>query len=311
MSQKISQTTSHILMIRPVKFGFNTQTAGSNAFQNPDAIKAEAITQAEALKEFDHFAKTLQQAGIYVHIVEDTPDPHTPDSIFPNNWVSFHADGEVFLYPMQAENRRLERRMDILEGLENTFFVKKPYNDLSNWEQKNRFLEGTGSLILDRPNKIAYACLSPRADMELLTIFGQKTGYQMVIFDALDRQNKPIYHTNVVMCVGDFFAVICAEAIPEYGRENVLKTLENSGKEVVKISLTQLENFAGNMLQLQNEEGKTYLVMSERAYKSLETTQIQVLEKYTSLLYAPLTTIENNGGGSARCMLAEVFLPKK
>lgn len=305
------QTTSHLLMIRPVKFGFNTQTAGSNSFQNPDAIKAEEITQAEALKEFDNFVQILQNAGINVHVVEDTPTPHTPDSIFPNNWVSFHNDGTIFLYPMQAENRRLERRMDILESLEKNFVIQKPYEDLSDWEQKGKFLEGTGSLILDREHKIAYCCLSPRADMELLTIFGQKTGYQMVIFDALDRQGKPIYHTNVVMCVGDKFAVICAECIPEYGRENVIKTLQNSGKEVVDISLAQLENFAGNMLQVQNNAGKTYLIMSERAFKSLTQSQILTLEKYTSLLYAPLTTIENNGGGSARCMLAEVFLPEK
>ncbi len=307
----MTQTTSHILMIRPVKFGFNTQTAGSNSFQNPDAIKSEEITQVQALQEFDNFAKTLQNAGINVHIVEDTLSPHTPDSIFPNNWVSFHANGEVFLYPMQAENRRLERRMDILENLEKTFSIKKPYTDLSNWEQENKFLEGTGSLILDRTHKIAYACLSPRADMTLLTIFGKKTGYLMVIFDALDRQGKPIYHTNVVMCVGDTFAVICAECIPDYGRENVLKTLENSGKEIVQISMAQLENFAGNMLQVQNNVGKTYLIMSQRAFESLTQDQINTLEKHTTLLYAPLTTIENNGGGSARCMLAEIFLPKK
>ncbi|MCU0443784.1 MAG: arginine deiminase-related protein [Microscillaceae bacterium] len=302
--------TSQILMIRPVRFAFNTQTAESNSFQNPQAIAEAEKTQAQALQEFDAMVANLRQRGVEVWVYNDTPEPHTPDSIFPNNWVSFHQDGKIILYPMYAPNRRLERRTDIIEDLKGTFAVQEVV-DLSHFEAQNHFLEGTGSLIFDRVNRIAYACLSPRADKMMLKMFGEKFDYEMIIFDALDRQGKPIYHTNVVMCLGDNFAVICDECIPNaQQREIVLDTLSKTGKEVVSITMTQLENFAGNMLNITTIEDEHLLVMSERAYRSLNAEQIATLEKYATMVYSSLATIENNGGGSARCMMAEVFLPK-
>lgn len=306
----MSGLTSHILMIRPVRFDFNTQTAESNAFQNPEAKKAAEITQNLALAEFDAMVAKLRNEGVEVIVFEDTIEPHTPDSIFPNNWVSFHEDGKVILYPMFAPNRRLERRKDILEKLKENFEISEIV-DLSDFENENLFLEGTGSLILDREKQIAYACISPRADKKLLEIFGEKFNFQMCVFDSVDSNGKAIYHTNVVMCLGDKFAVICADSIrDEAQRQEVLKTLADSGKEIILISYEQLENFAGNMLHIQNQKGESLLVMSKRAFRSLDKNQIQSLEKYAKIVYASLETIENNGGGSARCMMAEVFLKK-
>lgn len=303
-------TTSHIMMIRPVRFDFNTQTAESNSFQDQTAQTDAEITQAKALAEFDTFVTLLRNEGVNVWVFEDTPEPHTPDSIFPNNWVSFHEDGTVIVYPMYAPNRRLERRQDILEQLSLNFQIQE-VQDLSEYEEDNLFLEGTGSLILDRVHKVAYVCLSPRADAKLIQIFGQYYGYKMCIFDALDRAGKPIYHTNVVMCLGSTFAVICLECIPEIHRSKVKSFLTETGKEIIAISLEQLENFAGNMLHINNEQGESLLVMSERAFQALTSEQITHLSAHARLVHSPLTTIENNGGGSARCMMAEVFLPTK
>lgn len=303
--------TSHILMIRPVRFDFNTQTAASNAFQNASAKQDAQATQAAALQEFDTFVSRLRAEGVNVSVAEDTPEPHTPDSIFPNNWVSFHEDGSVILYPMYAPNRRLERRQDILDKLGRDYLISR-IEDLSDYEAKNLFLEGTGSLILDRENRIAYACLSPRADKKLLAEFGEQFGYEMMIFDSVDRGGKQIYHTNVVMCMGDRFVVICLDTIKSKAqREDVVEMFHKTGKEIVAISSEQMENFAGNMLHIANQKGESLLVMSERAYQSLLPAQVKTLEKYAKLVYSPLTVIENNGGGSARCMMAEVFLPKK
>jgi hypothetical protein len=305
------QNTADIMMIRPVRFNFNTQTAESNSFQNTQTIENENTTQNKALEEFDGMVNILRNKGVKVYVFEDTPEPHTPDSIFPNNWVSFHQNGSVILYPMQAPNRRLERRQDIIESLKQNFEIKE-VNDFSSAEKENIFLEGTGSLVFDRPNQIAYCCISPRADLKLAQRFCQQFGWNLVSFDALDKAGKPIYHTNVVMCVGDKFAVLCLDCVPdESQRKNLIENLEKSGKEVVLISFEQLENFAGNMLNIENEKGEKLLVMSERAYKSLNNTQIEILEKYATIVYAPLTTIENNGGGSARCMMAEIFLDRK
>lgn len=302
-----SQTTSTILMIRPVNFGFNEQTAGSNAFQNRNAEQQQV--QDRALKEFDNLVNVLRENDVEVIVVDDTPEPHTPDSIFPNNWVSFHQDGNVFLYPMMAENRRLERREDIIMDLEDEFKINRII-DLSRFEHEHKFLEGTGSMVLDRENKIAYACISPRTDRGLLAIFCEQTGYKEVSFNAFDEHAQPIYHTNVLMCIGSKFAVICLDSITDdYERNDVISILKLTHKEIINISFSQLNQFAGNMLELKNKAGESLLVMSENAYQSLNEDQKICLEKHCKLIHADIKTIENNGGGSARCMIAEVHLP--
>jgi len=302
------QATNHILMIRPVNFKFNEQTAGNNKFQQ------ESIQQNvhdKALKEFDDFVDVLRKNGVDVTIIDDTLQPETPDSIFPNNWVSFHNDGEVVLYPMFSENRRAERRHDILESIGERFKVEK-VTDLSTHEAQDIFLEGTGSLVLDRDHKIAYACLSFRTNEIALEKFCQATGYTPVVFNAVDSTDYPIYHTNVMMCIGDQFAVICTDSIPDViEKENVLKSLTSHKKEIITISFEQMNKFAGNMLQVKNDKNENLLVMSEQAYLSLNEDQVTALSKFAKLVYAPLYTIESNGGGSARCMLAEVHLPAK
>jgi len=294
-------------MIRPVNFGYNEETAESNAFQNKDKNQQEV--QAKALSEFNGFVSVLRKNGVDVTVVDDTPQPYTPDSIFPNNWVSFHSDGNVFLYPMQAENRRLERREDIIAYLEDKFKVHH-IEDLSRFEVENKFLEGTGSMVLDRVNKIAYACLSPRTNKDVLGVFCQQSGYTSVCFDATDEHGKAIYHTNVLMCVGSKFAVICLDSISNpHEKVVVTESLKTTGKEIINISFAQMNRFAGNMLEVKNQLNETLIVMSESAFKVLETEQISTLEKYGKLVYSDIHTIENNGGGSARCMMAEVHLP--
>ncbi len=303
----MSQSTSNILMIRPVSFGFNEQTAVSNAFQNRDAD--QQAVQDKALAEFDGFVKTLRENGVNVTVIDDTPQPHTPDSIFPNNWVSFHADGSIFLYPMQAENRRLERREDIISNLADNFKVTRII-DLSRFEGEEKFLEGTGSMVLDRENKIAYACLSPRTDKEVLGLFCEQAGYRAISFEAADEHGKAIYHTNVLMCIGTRFAVICMDSIPNpHEKVVILESLRSSHKEIIEISFTQMNRFAGNMLEVKNKAGETLIVLSGNAYQALDEAQKTVLKKYGNLVYANINTIETNGGGSARCMMAEVHLP--
>lgn len=308
MSTNRSQTTSHLLMIRPLRFEFNAQTAVNNAFQVPDQDKDIALL---AQQEFDNFARLLQSNGIDVSIVNDSPEPHTPDSVFPNNWVSFHADGTVFLYPMFAENRRLERKPSVLEEIRKKFEIAELL-DLSTYESQDQFLEGTGSMVLDRSRKIAYACLSPRTHLLVLEEFARITGYHIVAFDAVDGNGLPIYHTNVMMCVADRYVVICLDSIrKKEQREMVEKEIIQSGKEIIPISLDQMQHFAGNMLQVENSGGEKFLVMSSQAYASLEAGQVAKLEEFNPILHSPLDNIEKNGGGSARCMLAEVFLPAK
>lgn len=298
--------TSQILMIRPVNFGFNEQTAESNAFQKSGE---QTEVQQKALQEFNAFVEVLRANEVDVLVIDDTPEPHTPDSIFPNNWISFHENGSVFLYPMQAENRRLERK--VFNTIKEVFPNLK-IHDLSYFEQQNRFLEGTGSLVLDRENKLAYACISPRTDPEIVTEFCRISGYQPVLFHAADQNGKAIYHTNVLMALGDQFAVICLDSIQNQTEKTTVKeALQQSGKEIIEISFEQMNAFAGNMLQLKNNYGESLLVMSETAFLSLNQTQIKTLEKYCRLIYSTLNTIETNGGGSARCMMAEVFLPVK
>lgn len=294
-------------MIRPVSFGFNEQTAESNAFQNRDADQQQV--QDKALEEFDGFVNMLRENGVNVIVIDDTPEPHTPDSIFPNNWVSFHSDGNVFLYPMQAENRRLERREDIVMQLEDEFKVSH-ITDLSRFEAEHKFLEGTGSMVLDRENKIAYACISPRTDRAVLALFCEQAGFSDVCFDAIDEHNKPIYHTNVLMCIGSRFAVICMDSIPNpHEKVVVTESLRSTHKEIIEISLDQMNRFAGNMLEVKNNAGETLIVMSANAYNSLLSEQKTSLQKYGRLVYADINTIETNGGGSARCMMAEVHMP--
>ncbi len=292
-------------MIRPAQFTFNAETAVNNAFQSANDTNA----QESALKEFDDFVDLLQQNGIDVTVIGDTKEPHTPDSIFPNNWISFHDDGRIVLYPMYASNRRLERKPHVIDQLKTKFGIKSQV-DLSSYENKNVFLEGTGSMVLDRENKIAYACLSQRTDLNVLKDFCIKLGYTPVSFIAIDAKDYPIYHTNVMMCVANQFVVICLDSIKDsQERKEVTAAIEKSGKEIVDISLDQMNHFAGNMLQVENDKGKNFLVMSSQAYRSLGHDQLLKIERYNPILHSSLDTIERNGGGSARCMMAEVFLP--
>ena len=294
-------------MIRPVNFGYNEETAESNAFQNKDKNQQEV--QEKALAEFNNFVAILRNHGVDVIVIDDNPEPYTPDSIFPNNWVSFHDDGNVFLYPMQAENRRLERREDIIAELEDNFKVHHIV-DLSRYEEENKFLEGTGSMVLDRVNKIAYACLSPRTDKDVLAIFCEQEDYTAVCFDAADEKGKAIYHTNVLMCVGTQFAVICLDSIPNpHEKVVVIEYLKSTQKEIIEITFEQMNQFAGNMLEVKTKNDETLIVLSKSAFKALDDVQIAILEQYGKLVYADIHTIENNGGGSARCMMAEVHLP--
>ncbi|HTI94237.1 MAG TPA: arginine deiminase-related protein [Puia sp.] len=303
------QTTSHLLMIRPVNFSFNAETAVNNAFQS--AATNDNDAQKKALEEFEGFAALLKNNGVDVTVIDDTPAPYTPDSIFPNNWVSFHGDGTVCLYPMYAQNRRLERKPEVLQQVSRKFDIQATL-DFSGYEEQGLFLEGTGSMVLDRDQKIAYAGLSPRTDQSVLLDFCNKMGYTPTAFTAVDGKGAPIYHTNVVMCVADRYVVVCLSSIPDAAeRESLIATIRKSGKDIVDISLSQLNHFAGNMLQVQNDKGEKLLVMSSQAYSSLELEQISRLTSFNRILHAPLTTIETNGGGSARCMLAEIFLEPK
>jgi hypothetical protein len=306
-----SQATSNILMIRPVRFGYNEQTAESNAFQNADfSARTKNNAQSEALVAFDDMVHKLRLAGVNVIVIDDTPEPRTPDSIFPNNWISFHNSGTIVLYPMQAENRRLERRQDIIDTLGNDFYINRII-DLSHFESENKFLEGTGSMVLDRRFKVAYACLSPRTNPDVLAEFALQMNYEVVSFNATDATGKQIYHTNVMMCIADMFAVICLEAIPDLDeRLTVRQLLEQTGRQIVEISLNQMNHFAGNMLQVNTQKGGQLLVMSTQAYQSLAHHQLDILDDFCNIFHTDLSVIEGNGGGSARCMMAEVHLKK-
>ncbi len=302
-------------MIRPVSFRMNEQTAVNNYYQQELSHLTRAEVQERALCEFDAFVDKLRAAGVNVIVVEDRPETDTPDSIFPNNWISFHANGTVVLYPMFAENRRKERRGDILDLLEEKGFVIKNVMDYTSAEEEGLFLEGTGSLVLDRERGLAYCALSPRADEELLIEFCEDFEYTPVIFRAyqsVEGARELIYHTNVMMAVTQRHVVICLDSIDDKEeRKHVEKRIRKSGKEVIAISEAQVEQFAGNMLQVQGAGGKPVTVMSRSAYDSLTEEQCSLLQKEGELLYSDLSTIEACGGGSARCMMAEVFLPRK
>ncbi len=285
-------------------------TAESNVFQDGSGATPEEQQQA-AEQEFDALVEALRGAGISVLVEDDTLEPHTPDSIFPNNWVSFHGDGRVVLYPMEAVNRRTERRVDIIERLVSEFgFQVTDVLDLSEHEAVGHYLEGTGSMVLDRRNRVAYACLSSRTQLDPLCDFAQRMDYDVVSFDAVDRNGIPIYHTNVLMNVGEALAVICAEAIVrEDQREAVLARLRDTGHDVVTLSFDQLEAFAGNMLELRNKDGERVLAMSSQAWDSLSAVQREVLRANARIVRSPIENIESSAGGSVRCMLAEVHLP--
>jgi len=302
------QTTSHILMIRPNHFDFNLETAVNNSFQINSGDKS---VPEKALIEFDQFVKTLTEHGVDITIVQDTADPYTPDSIFPNNWISFHSDGTICLYPMFAENRRKERKPSVLKQIDAKFELTNTI-DFTDHELRDQYLEGTGSMVLDRVQKIAYACLSIRTDENLLQQFCEEMGYTPIAFEAVNAEGIPIYHTNVMMCVADQYVVICLDSIPnEMEKKKLIQIINKTGKIIIPITIDQMNHFAGNMLQVENNIGKKYLVMSSQAYQSLTVEQVNKIQLYNEIIHSDISTIETNGGGSARCMMAEVFLPVK
>ena len=311
----MNQTTNSILMIRPVAFRMNEQTAVNNYYQKVIDDLLPATVNAKAQQEFDAFVAKLRAVGVDVIVVDDTIEPNTPDSIFPNNWISFHENGDVALYPMFAENRRQERRQELLDILEEKGFIIENIVDYTSAEEDGYFLEGTGSIVLDRANGKAYCALSPRADEELFIEFCEDFDLNPIIFEAFQTVNgerKLIYHTNVMMCLGETYAVICADAIDDKKeRKMVLDSLKGDEKEVILITEDQVNNFAGNMLEVKGANDRRYLVMSTSAYKSLTKKQIAQLEEHVTILSSSLDTIEACGGGSARCMMAEIFLPRE
>jgi len=299
------QTTSKVLMIRPLHFVFNAETAVNNTFQ----VRGDQDNLTEkAVKEFDTFVRSLRNEGIDVTVVDDSADPHTPDAIFPNNWISFHSSGIYCLYPMFAPNRRKERKSEVIDTVQEKFH----YNhliDFTGYESENLFLEGTGSMVLDREKRLAYACLSPRTNETVLHDFCNKLNYQAIVFHAVNESGQAIYHTNVMMCVGDRYVVVCLDSITDPSEKKYVEdSILSSGKEIIRISTHQMNHFAGNMLQLENERREKILVMSSAAWDVLLPDQREKLTKYNRILHTPLSQIETNGGGSARCMIAEIHL---
>lgn len=313
MSQQklLQQTTDTVFMVRPLRFDLNAETANTNYFQNTNKTETPQDIQNQALNEFNDFADLLKQAGVKVVVFDDTPEPHTPDSIFPNNWISTHRQPQKMLitYPMHATNRRTERRTDIIEHLKNKYNFTQITDFHTQNENQNTYLEGTGSLVLDRINRIAYACTSPRTNLTALKQWCKLTNYTPIHFEATDLNKKEIYHTNVMLCIGSNFAVICTESIKnETQKQNVIQSLEKTNHAIIDISLTQMSQFAGNMLQLHNTKKEPILVMSEQAYETLTPDQREMLGRYNHFIIpASIYTIEKYGGGSARCMLAEIF----
>jgi hypothetical protein len=304
---KFSQAPSTILMVRPAAFGFNQQTAGSNAFQQagnqPDIRRL-------ALDEFDRMVDTLVAHDIDVLVVEDSPTPERPDAIFPNNWISFHHDGRVVLYPMLAENRRLERSVEVVELIKKDFAIQEVI-DFSNYEAQAKYLEGTGSIVLDYVNGIAYANRSPRTDELVFLELCKQLGYKPILFNAVDESGQPIYHTNVLMCVGSEFAIVCLDAVrDDHDQEVLLDSFSKTGHQVVAISYAQMKAFAGNMMEVKTKGDEPIVLLSESAFNSLLPGQLQGINKHAEVLPLSIPTIERFGGGSVRCMVAGIFLPK-
>lgn len=306
---KFSQAPSSVLMVRPAAFGFNPQTAVSNAFQSKQADSSEEISK-KALQEFDQMVDSLRAHDIDVIVIEDTNTPQKPDAVFPNNWISFHGDGTVVLYPMMAENRRLERLNPVLESIRSKFTIQRVI-DLTDRENHNQYLEGTGSVVFDYWNKIAYACRSDRTNELVLKDLCQELGYNAIVFDAVDAMGRPIYHTNVLMCVGTRFAVVCLDAIKsEEDQESLLNSFSQTQHQVVAISYDQLRSFAGNMIEVLSMSGEPTVLLSEKAFQSLLPGQINAISKHTDMIPLSIHTIEQYGGGSVRCMVAGIFSKK-
>ena len=307
------QSTNSILMIRPNNFGFNEETANDNHYQNKEFFESNSNENAQ--KEFDNMVKNLKQNGISVHVFQDDDINYTPDSIFPNNWISFHENGDIGLYPMYAKNRRLERKPEVLEFLEEQGFGIENIVDYSGAESENKFLEGTGSMILDRENRVAYCSISNRSNEDLFIEFCEDFEFTPVLFNSFQSvgdQRLPIYHTNVMMCVATDYVIICLDSIDDdKQRKNVCEFIKKSEKELINISENQVEKFAGNMLELLNDKGESVLVMSKSAENSLSENQKNTITNYSKIISSDINTIELCGGGSARCMMAEIFLPKK
>lgn len=300
-------TARSIIMIRPMNFGYNAETATSNHFQHRPV--ADSGIEAKALKEFEQLAQKISDAGVEVKIFNDTALPPKPDAVFPNNWFSTHADGTLVLYPMQSVLRRNERRADIIEWLQQHYRITRLV-DLTNLETQSKFLEGTGSLVFDHGHKMVYACTSPRTDEDLVKLVADELKYTYLCFKAVDTGGREVYHTNVVMNVAEHLAVVCFDAITQ-GKEKLQAGLLKSARDILQLSMAQLENFAGNMLMLQNGEGDKFMIMSSRALQSLNYEQVKLIEKHAAIISADLSTIETVGGGSARCMIAEVFAEKR
>ena len=309
----MSQATNSILMIRPINFGYNEETAKDNHYQIKELPHKNVNERAQ--KEFDNMVKNLRQNGVSVHVFQDDENEYTPDSIFPNNWVSFHENGDVGLYPMCAENRRMERRPEVLDFLENEGFTISNIVDYSSAESENKFLEGTGSMILDRENRLAYCSISNRSNEDLFIEFCEDFEFTPIIFNSFQtvgNKRLPIYHTNVMMCVATDYVIVCLDSIDDKKqRKNVSSFIKDSGKKLIEISENQVESFAGNMLELVNDKGESILVMSKSAEDSLNENQKNIITKYSRIISSDINTIETCGGGSTRCMMAEIFLPKK
>ncbi len=308
-SQITRQCADAVLMVRPAAFGPNPQTAASNRFQ---VAGARADVALRAREEFDGAVDALRAAGVTVQVADDTPEPPKPDACFPNNWVSFHGDGTAVLYPMLAENRRAERRSELLEALPRAGFELRRVVDLSGWEARDEYLEGTGSLVLDRVQRVAYACPSPRTTAAALDDFAAQLGYRVVRFDARGPGGRPVYHTNVLLALGERYAVLCGDSLPDgEERRRVEREIADGGRELVTISVAQMHGFAGNLLGLQARDGRPLVAMSTTAWGCLEPAQRRALERHGEVVTAAIPTIERHGGGSLRCMLAELFLPRR
>jgi len=309
--EKRRQTTHHILMVRPAHFGFNEETAESNAFQSNDTSISQSQIKEKAMEEFDNFVAKLRSNGINVVVAKDSADPVKPDAVFPNNWITFHQNATAITYPMFAAVRRFERDAEIIDLIAEQFELQATFN-FESYEDRGLFLEGTGSMILDRVNKIVYACLSPRTDIEVLEKFCKLTNYRKAMFHAVDGNGQDIYHTNVMMALGESFVVICLDTIRNDDELNMLKRyFLDTQKTIINITIEQMLAFAGNMLQVCNRQGETFLVMSTQAFQSLTDEQIRAIERHTHILHSPIDIIETYGGGSARCMMAEIFLPER
>jgi hypothetical protein len=311
MLHQTSQAANALMMVRPVRFCYNEETAQDNAFMTDISSNLES-TQKKACQEFDNYVSILKEKGVEVAVFEDTLEPHKPDSIFPNNWISFHEDGTVVLYPMKAKSRRVERREDIVEGLKKLHGYKISQRiDITQEENSERFLEGTGSIIFDYINKIAYACISQRTHPEVLDNVAKNIGFKPHTFTSVDTSGKEIYHTNVMMCLGERFALVCTQSIPnEAEREALVKSLTETGHEVIYLTYEQINHFAGNALEVCNKKGDRFLIVSKAGYDILTPEQRAVIEQYDEIVPIPLEVIETNGGGSARCMIADIRLPK-